>query len=178
MTKIEDGKGKNGDMSVSVDQRANVSAKSNKRIFYVSRDDGRAFVWLSTYDTGGANEEVIYIKNTSTTRKLYLDSAHYSGAAAGLFTVFKHTGTATGTSITGEVLNFTSPNSIAEATALGDGAVTAGTIGNPIAFLEVAATADADRNWNGEIILGEGDSIIVTYSLDGVFHLAITGFFE
>ncbi len=174
---INDGRGKNGLVGVSSDQRLNVSARQNKRIFYVSRDEGRAFVWLSTFATGTTNVEVFYLKNTSTIRKLYIDSMRYSASATTILTVFKHTGTASGTGITGENLNFTSTND-AEATALGDGAVTAGTIGNGIAFLQVVPNADSDRNWNGEIILGQGDSIIITCSTDVTIHLGVTGFYE
>ena len=177
MVKIDDGKGRGSSAAVTADQRLDVSSRSNKRIFYISRDNGRAFVWLSTFDTSGSEVEVIYIKNNSTIRKLHIDSVRYSAAAACIFSVFKHTGTATGTTITGENLNFTSSND-PEATSLGDGAVTAGTIGNAVAFMQVGANADSDRNWNGEIILGEGDSIIVTASANTTIHLGITGFFE
>ncbi len=174
--KIEDGQGHHGDAGVSENQRLEVSARSNKRIYYVSRDDGRAFVWTSTYNTGGANEEILYIKNTSTTRHLFIDSAHYSAAAACLFTMSKHTGTPTGTVNTGESLNYDGKSP--EATSFGNAAVTASAIGNALAFLEVVANAEGDRNWNGEIVLGEGDALIVTASVDDVVHFALTGFFE
>ena len=177
MVLLQDGKGRGNSVAVGSSQRLDVSSRSNKRIFYVSRDDGRAFVWTSTFATGTTNVEVIYIKNTSTSRRLYIDSMRYSASGAAVLSVFKHTGTASGTTITAENLNFTSSND-AEATALGDSAVTAGTIGNAIAFLQVASNADSNRNWNGEIILGEGDSIIITCSTSVTVHIGVTGFYE
>lgn len=161
------------------EKRLHTDSKQGKRIFYESRDSGRAFVWTSVFNTSGTNVEIMMVQNTSTDRKLFLDSAHYSSAAACIFTVQKHTGTATGTTITGEVLNFKSVNPTAEATALGDGAVTAGTIGNKLASaLSVAANADGHRDWNAEIILGEGDAVIITASANTTIQFDLTGFFE
>tara|TARA_R110000796_G_scaffold87063_1_gene188163 strand:- start:567 stop:1103 length:537 start_codon:yes stop_codon:yes gene_type:complete len=178
MTIINDGSNKNGTAAaVSKDQRLDVSSKANKRIFYVSRDDGRAFVWTSTFATGGSDVEVLYIKNDSTSRDLYIDSAHYSATAACVFTVQKHTGTASGTTNTGVNLNSKSSND-AEATSLGNGAVTAGTIGDTLAFLSVGAAAAENRNWNGEIILGQGDSIVITASANTTIFFSATGFYE
>ena len=177
MVKIEDGKGRGFSAEVTDEQHLSVDATTDKRVSHESREHGRAFVWTSTFATGTTDVEVLYIKNTSTIRKLFIDSMRYSASAACIFSVFKHTGTATGTTITAENLNFSSSND-AEAQSLGDGAVTEGTIGNAIAFMQVVANADSNRNWNGEIILGEGDSIIVTASANATVHLAITGFFE
>ena len=177
MGTIDDGKGRGFSAEVTDEQHLSVDATTDKRVSHESREHGRAFVWTSTFATGTTNVEVIYIKNTSTTRKLFIDSMRYSASGTAVFSVFKHTGTASGTTITGENLNFTSSND-PEATSFGDSAVTAGTIGNAIAFLQVSSNSDSNRDWNGEIILGEGDSIIVTCSTSVTVHLGITGFFE
>lgn len=178
MTTIDDGRGSGRSAEVNEDFELKVEATTSKKIFTISEDDGRAFIWTSAFDTAGTNIEVLEITNTSTDRSLHLDSARYSSAVAQLFTVQKHTGTPSGTTITGEVLNFKSPNPIAESTALGDGAVTAGTIGNVLARMRVVAASEGNRDWNGEIILGEGDSIIVTASASGIMEFAVTGYFD
>ncbi len=102
MVKIEDGKGRGFSAEVTDEQHLSVDATTDKRVSHESREHGRAFVWTSTFATGTTDVEVLYIKNTSTIRKLFIDSMRYSASAACIFSVFKHTGTATGTTITAE----------------------------------------------------------------------------
>ena len=63
---IEDGKGTGKKTEVSEDNRLNVSAKSNGRMYYVSRDDEKAFaVNLEIAQiVGGATENLGYIQYT------------------------------------------------------------------------------------------------------------------
>ena len=55
---IEDGKGKGTLSEVSVDNRQHTSARSNQRIYYVSRDKGQAFVvhFAGEQATGGTTQ--------------------------------------------------------------------------------------------------------------------------
>ena len=62
---IEDGKGTGKKVRVSDDNRLNVSSRSNGRIYYVSRDDKKAFIvnLKLIQVSGGATENLGYIKN-------------------------------------------------------------------------------------------------------------------
>ena len=53
--KIQDGKGKGVEASVSKDGRLDTSARTNLRKFYISRDDGESYHFTSKFDaTTGA----------------------------------------------------------------------------------------------------------------------------
>ena len=80
--RIQDGKGTNGDMSVSASQRGNVSAKIRDRMFYVSRDDEQAFNAVMPSFSAAAGEYVFYIKNTSSTKNLFMHSLEYHSVQA------------------------------------------------------------------------------------------------
>ena len=110
--KIEDGKGKNGDCSVSTAQRLNVSAKTRDRMFYISRDDEQAFNAVMPTFNGVAGNYVFYLKNTSSTKNLFLHSLEYHSVENVQWKVWNVTGTAAaGTAITPTNLNLGSGRS-------------------------------------------------------------------
>jgi len=175
--KIEDGVGGGKHASVSVTNRLNVSSKASARAFYISRDSGNAYSWTSSY-SAGTGEEVIYVKNTHASNKLFIDKIHVGGVLTGLFELYQVTGTAAGTTITGKNLNLTSSN-IAAATALGNASVTSLTIGDRITLVRTAATATTLLNMDNTLILGFGDAIAITYTgSTGIVDTMIRGYYE
>ena len=105
------------------DRRFNVSSRSNDRQFYVSRDDGQAYVMVSTDDTLVVGEFGAYWQNTSTDKNLHILDITVNSTNSGAFQISEVTGTADGgVAITPVNLNRTSAND-ASANARGHGAV-------------------------------------------------------
>jgi hypothetical protein len=159
--------------------RLDTSSRSNPRIYYVSRDKGQAFSWHSTYSVGGTGEEILYIKNTSDTLKLFIDDVIVGGAVAAVFELRHETsGTAAGTTITGKNLNLGSGN-VATATSFGNASVTGSLDGDIIASERVQAGDSKDFKTNDAIFLGKNDAVFIRYvGSAGVAEASIFGYFE
>jgi len=183
--KIEDGKGKNGDCSVSVAQRLNVSAKTRDRVFYVSRDDEQAFNAIMPSFSAAAGEYVFYLKNSSSTKNIFLHSIEFHSLQAVHWKVWQVTGTAAGgTVITPSNLNLGSGRT-AEATCMGGAATITGlTLGNQIGTHRTQATGEAGMNFGQGLILAPNTAIVVEYDtgttglceIDCVYHYEPIGF--
>ena len=183
--KIEDGKGKNGDCSVSVAQRLNVSAKTRDRVFYVSRDDEQAFNAIMPSFSAAAGEYVFYLKNSSSTKNIFLHSIEFHSLQAVHWKVWQVTGTAAGgTVITPSNLNLGSGRT-AEATCMGGAATITGlTLGNQIGTHRTQATGEAGMNFGQGLILAPNTAIAVEYDtgttglceIDCVYHYEPIGF--
>ena len=178
MAIIQDGQGKNGNAGVSSDQRLNVSSRSSNRSFYISRDCAQSYTWVSTF-SACTGEEVIYVKNTSSTLKLYIDSISLSSVNAAVWTIFHVTsGTAAGTTITGKNLNLASSNS-ADACAKGNASVTGVLAGDTLFLERTGAQEHLDIIINDTLILGQNDEIAITYvGTAGVVETTVKGFFD
>ena len=161
--KIEDGKGKKGDASVSSDQRLDVSSRSNSRSFYVSRDLGLAFNAIYNF-TAAANDIVAYVKNTSSTKNLFITAVEFHAVEAVKWKVFSCTGTAAaGETVTPSNLNLSS-GKIAEATAMaGDTTITGLTSVAQIGTQRSVATGSVEMNFQDALLLGPEDAIYVEY---------------
>jgi len=175
--KIEDGKGKSGDMSVSASQRGNVSAKTAPRIFYISRDDSLAFNAISvgdfSYDIG---EYCFYLKNTSSTRNMMIQHIEFHSVDAIRWVVHEVTGTAAaGTAIIPSNLNLAS-GIPAEATAMGGGAAITGlTPVKTVGTHRTGVFGEGEMDYAGSLILGPGNAIAVEYDNE---YSTTTGFVE
>ncbi len=159
--KIEDGKGNNGDASVSSVQRLNVSAKTAPRETYAARDFGQAFSAIYTF-TSAAGEHVAYLKNTSSTRNLFVGDISFGGVVTTLWKGFFCTGTAAA----GEVVTATPMNKSksipAECSAMaGDTAITGLTADGIFTIRRTAANDTGEENFEGTLILGPGDAIVI-----------------
>ena len=183
--RIEDGKGKNGDCSVSQAQRLNVSAKTRDRMYYVSRDDEQAFNAVMPTFSASNGEYVFYLKNTSSTKNIFMHTIEYHSLQAVHWKVFQCTGTAAG----GTVIIPTNMNlgsgRLAEATCMGGGATITGlTITAQIGTHRTEATSEAEMNWGGGLILAPNTAIVVEYDtgttglceIDCIFHFETVGF--
>jgi len=161
--RIQDGKGKNGDMSVSSVQRGNVSAKTAPRMFYASRDFGECFNAISLGDNDYApGEYCFYAKNTSSTRNLFVKHIEFHATDALEWKIFEASGTAAGgTVITPSNLNLGS-GIVAEASCMGGGAAITGlTAGKLIGTHRNTALSESEMNFDGALILTPNKAIVV-----------------
>jgi len=183
--KIEDGKGKNGDMSISASQRGNVSAKTNPRIFYSSRDDQKAYNAIMPSFSAAAGEYVFYIKNTSTSDNLFVKHFEFHSVQAVHWKIWEVSGTAAaGTTITPANLNLASGLS-SETTCMGGGATITGlTTIKQIGTHRTTAGSHAEMNYENALILGPNKAVAVEYDtgttglceIDCFYHFEPIGF--
>ncbi|MGL1886308.1 MAG: hypothetical protein OCD76_07315 [Reichenbachiella sp.] len=162
--RIGDGKGKNGDCSVSAVQRLNVSAKTAPRHFYASRDFGLAFNAVYDNETVAAGEYSMYLKNDSSTRNMFIGVIEFHAVNAIKWKLWEVTGTAAaGEVVTPANLNLAS-GIPAEATAMaGDTAITGLTAGKQIGSHRSEALADSEMHFEGALVLGPGKAIAIEY---------------
>ena len=162
--RIEDGKGKNGDASVSNTQRLNVSNKGAQRIYYVSRDFGLAFNAVYPAITATAGDYVAYLKNTSSTRNLFVGRIEYHSAENVEWNVWQVTGTAaSGETITPANLNLGS-GLAAEAIAMsGNTAITGLSNTKQIGVHRTTAAGEASMDFEYALILSPGTAIALEY---------------
>ena len=149
--------------SVSEDGRVDVSARSNPRTFYVSRDKGRVFNATSILASAAANDYVIYIKNTSETRDLYLHSIEFHSDNDVLWNIWEVTGTPAGTTVEAKNMNLGSGFS-AEADIYADAVVTGlTTVGRQIGVHRSQAASDSEMGFGDALILTPGKAIAIEY---------------
>jgi len=183
--KIEDGKGKNGDMSVSAAQRGNVSSKTKNRLFYVSRDNGLAFNAIMPSFSAAAGEYVLYLKNTSADKNLMVNHVEFHSVEAVHWKAWRVEGTAAGgTVITPSNLNLGSGRQ-AEATCMGGGATITGlTVHEQLGSHRTQALGAAMMDFGGGLIVPPNKAIMIEYDtgttglceIDMVFHYEEVGF--
>ena len=178
-----DGGGTGRLATVSAFFRLNVSAKTNPRIFYSSRDEGKAFNSISTAASIVAGEYIWYIKNTSTTDNLYVKHIEFHSENAAVWKVWEVTGTAAGGSeIISSNLNLGSPN-VAEATSRGDGSVTGLTTVKQIGTHRNGANGEGEMAYDNALLLAPNSAIAIEYDsgttgaaeIDCFFHYETIG---
>jgi len=155
--------------------RIKVDAITEQREVIVSVDDQRAF---NVFCTGAVadGEYVAYLKNTSTTRNLFIQLIRVGGdgTAPIIWKVHKVTGTAAdGTTATAVNLNLTSGIQ-PEATILQDGggtAISGLTSEGVIAYARHDDAASFDIPFAGALVLGPQNAIAVE-SDDGTMSIA------
>lgn len=137
----------------------------------------KAYSWVSAYTTSGADEEVIYIQNTSNTDDLELHQIIAGSAVNSVFTLYQVTGTAAGTSITGSNLNLASSKT-ATANAFGNASVTGLTLGNALAKVRVLSNYSDMKDLQGSIIVKPNTAIAVSNSGTGACDVTIIGHYN
>lgn len=158
--------------------RLNVSSRSDERIYYISRDNGDAYS-VTTIDTAAAGEYNFYFKNISTTQNFYVTAFTLGSAVLAIFKIARVTGTASGTAISPTNLNTTSGH-IADATALGNAAVTGLTEDAIIDVVSVTADDSKEVTFHDALVIGQGEAIAVEYDTGagGTMHATMFGFFD
>ena len=184
--KIEDGKGKSGDMSVSASQRGNVSAKTNPRIFYSSRDDQKAYnAIMDSGFSAAAGNYVFYLKNDSNTDNIFIKHVEFHSVENVKWRVYEVTGTAAGgTTITPSNLNLASGLS-SQTVCMGGGATITGlTTVKQVGTHRSQANSESEMNYENALILGPNKAIAVEYDtgttgvceIDLFYHFEPIGF--
>jgi len=180
MSTIDDGGGKNGKATVSTTQRLDVSARVASRPLYAARDGGLSFSAIY-HGTAAAGDYVAYLKNTSSSKNLFIGDISIGAVETVLWKMFFVTGTAAaGESVTPTPTN-RSKSIPAEATAMaGDTAITGLTADGEFSTIRSAATNNAEERFDGSLILGPGDAIAVEYDTGttGIFEVDINFHYE
>ena len=161
--------------TVSGSFRQNVSAKSNPRDFYISRDLGKVYNFVSSFDaTTGAI--LISLENDSATDDLYIGGIIGSCLTTCSFDIFftESGDTPAGTTIAGVNLNATSPNT-ADVKAFGNAAVTgiSNTTTSKALTIKAEPYRDAEYDFGDSLILGRGDGINVALTGNGTVDVTI-----
>lgn len=176
--RIDDGKGQNGYASVSNNQRLNVSARSAGREYYESRDNGQVYTALIVDAGAVAGEETAYLKNTSTTKDLIIESIHIGSAAATTWRIKFVTGTATGTDVVPINLNKVSSNAADAECKGGAGGVTGLTDDGFVSILRVGAGETGEWDSHEALRLGQNDSIAIENTTSGNGEISIDFHFD
>lgn len=163
--------------SVSSVNRVNVSAKTNPRIFYISRDDGLSFNLISDGASIAAGDICMYLKNTSSTRNLFIHHIEFHSVEAVKWKVFEVTGTPSGTAITPSNLNLGS-GIPAEASAYGNGSITGLTTVKQIGTHRTEAFGEGEMVYNNALILPPNSAIAVEYDTGTTGQAEIDCFFH
>ena len=174
MVQIDDG-GKNGPVTISNTNRFNVSARTADRTYYESRDEGQVYT-VSIEDPGAvADEETVWIKNTSTSKDMIIDNITIGTTALSTWRVKYVTFTTqpTGTSATPTNLNRTSSN-VAAAEVRGGAAGVANLIDGPtIVFINVAAGGQTVWDSKEALRLGQDDQIAIECETSGIALITV-----
>jgi len=177
MVRIDDG-GKNGSVSVSNTQRLDVSSRSASREYYESRDEGQVYSVISVDATAVANEESIYVQNTSTSKDMIIDQVIISTDTASLWRIKFVTGTATGSSVLTPInLKKASSNS-ASSTCRGNGAVGGTTDNGDIILARVGAAEHDEFTFSEALRLGQDDAIAVECETNAAVEITIIFHFD
>lgn len=163
---LDDGKGRGNKAAVNSSNRLNVSSRVNARIYYVSRDKGRVFSVVSEDSTAASGEMTFHMKNTSSTRDLYISHMDIAAENACGIKLFKVTGTAaSGTALTPVNLNLTSNHTAEGDFSSGEAAAITGlTTDGLIHTVRVEANSSDGLHFSDSLILGPTDQIAVEYN--------------
>jgi hypothetical protein len=175
--KIEDGAGTGKFAKVNAKKRLDTTSSTLSQRALVSAEDGETYHWTTSFSAATGNE-VMYIKNLSKTKLLFIDKVTMNSVNAGLFELHVATGTPGGTTITGTNVNLTS-SKVADVTSYADAAVTGLTLGARIDLARTAANGRVDMNLEDVLILGLNDAIALEYTgSTGLVDVTIEGYFE
>jgi len=157
--------------------RLQVESSSSERDFFVSKDDGQAYHLVSEDGTAVANEETIYLQNTSTDKNLFIDHINIATDTANKFRLKYVTGTAAGTIITAINLNKTSSNAAAS-NAFGNTTVTGLSDDGDIVIIRVGADDTGEMEFADKLILGQNDAVAVETEVNAAVEMTIDFHFE
>lgn len=174
--KIEGGTGNGKFAAVNEKNRLDVSAATFSES-HLKAVEGDTYIWSTSWSASTGNE-IIYIKNTSKTKFLVIESMHVGGVNTGLFELYEVSGTAAGTALTGKNTNLGSA-AVADATAFGEAAVTGLTLGDRIALVRTPANTTHEVDLHDVVILGLNDAVAIQYTgSTGVVDAFVIGYYE
>ena len=148
------------------DGRANVSARSDSRSYYSSRDSSQTFSLVFDDSSSEAGDMIVYWKNTDTTGKhLVIDSAGLNAANASSFKLHIVTGTAAaGATVAPLCLNRSTPKT-AQATAMeaAGTAITGLTSIGVVDHAGVTAGGHQEFRLDDRLRIGQDQAIAIEY---------------
>jgi hypothetical protein len=145
------------------DGRLNVSARSDGRVYYISRDAGQAYAGTFEHSAAADGQYSFYLQNTSPTKRMVIRSVGVNADAISRVKLHFVTGTAAnGVAVVPRNLNGASPNDAA-CTFLNDGGGTAITIGalsgTPVDDYTIGAAGHAELRLEDSVFLGQNDAV-------------------
>lgn len=167
------------------DSRLNVSARTDARSYYNSRDKGQTYSMVFDMQSAAAGEHVVYFVNTSTTGLVFVvDAIGVNSVEASRLKLWFVSGTAAaGNELTPTNLNRNSANA-ATATAREGGSAATGITGLTneaiIDMAYVPATGHEEFRLKDRIRLGQNDAIAIEYDegTTGDVSGVIFGYYE
>ena len=177
---ILDGTGSGKELKITDDNRATTSSRSSNRSYYISRDDGLLFTFISHDATAAAGTQIFYFMNTDTSKNFYVDLIRVGGVETALWKVWFATGTAAGGSaITGANMNSTSGN-IQTATTRGNDSITGLSLDRELATVRTPANTNVDIPFADTLIIGTSKAISVEYDTGttGIAEVLMRGYYE
>lgn len=139
-------------------------ASVSENVIQDATDDGNAYVLSSTYSATGG-QEILYLKNDSTSQHIHLVSLDFSSDETSLWTFFKVTSTTDAGGTTGTVtnMNLTSGKAFSSrGTAFGEASVTGSLSGDRLYERRALADETTEISIMGAIRLEQGDAIALT----------------
>lgn len=183
---IESGTGNSRLVGVADDNRLNISSRTGKRYYYISRDKAECYIFASgdfiSITTTGTETGILHIKNTSTTKNLYIENIRTCANQINKWKLYKNsTG---GTLITDETAgssnnaNISSGN-VASATVY-KGADSKTVSGGTMLEHWINAIGHSTEIFDGALILGLNDSIELSVELASAGDICcrVVGYFE
>lgn len=167
-------------MGVTPDGRGKTSARTSPRAFFVSRDQGQAFAWVSEATAAVDGSVQLALTNLDPQRELEIELVRVGGLNAGRFTVRRYSGTAAGTAVVGTNLNLKS-DVVAQASAFGNAnaGVTGLTPGVSVGGRRYGAAQSEEISFGGALIIGVAQTIgIAVFGTAGPVEIVVRGLFE
>ena len=152
--------------------RLQVEAEASSREFFISRDDEQVYHTTSEDAGATAGEKIFYLKNTSTTKTLFVGEIIVTTDTAITFRIRKVTGTATGTALTPINLNFTSTNA-ADVQALGNNAVTGLTNDGDIFVCRILAGGSRKVEFRDTLVLGQNNAFAIETDTTAAIEMTV-----
>ena len=146
------------------DGRANVSSRTDARVYYNARDIGRVFTMSFDDIDAAAGDYVAYLQNNDTNgRQLVVHKYQFANTVTGAVKVSFVTGTAAGGSTITPVNTNKGSSLSASATALGNSALTGLTEAGVIEVIGLPTTGDHTSTADDIIRLGQNDAIAIEW---------------
>ena len=184
--KIEDGRGTGKLAEVDTNNRMLTQAASSTELHENSRTDAEVYMFSTgafiTISTTATETGIFYLKNTSTTKDLYIHSIRTCGEVAQKVTFYKNpTG---GTLLTDQTaaqvtnLNFKSSNTASADVYKGADAKTVS--GGTWLGQHINGVGHSNIETGDALILGRNDSLAITFEVDsaGEVCVAVVGYYE
>ena len=173
---LEDGMGTGSRAEVTTDNFLRTYSQMETEMSHTSEHHQDAYIWTGSKDID-TTDNILWLRNDSTTQKLIIECIHVSSDAAGSWFIYCPTGTtADGDTITGVNTNRTS-GKVALATCRTD--ATGTTPANHIFYGHSRADEISTVSFHGALILGYLDEVAIDITDEpGLAQATIMGYYH